>query len=157
VLLPALEAGAVESGRPRPPVLLQLVVAPSRQAAAAQMLAYTVPAYRRVLDQSGLGEVADKVMAAASEGRRASARDLIDRHLLDHLGVIVGDDPDSLRRGLERWRPYADRLSLSVPWFGMDDTEQAQGFGRLLESLAKHHQTAIGQTPTGSSPTVPGG
>ena len=58
VVLPALEAGAARAGRPRPPLLLQLVVAPNRRAAAAQMLAYTVPAYRRVLDESGLGEVA---------------------------------------------------------------------------------------------------
>ena len=140
VLLPALAAGAAGSGRPRPPVLLQLVVAPTRQSAAAQMLAYTVPAYRRVLDQAGLGEVADRVMLAAREGRRAEARDLIDRHLLDHLGVIVGEDDDSLRGGLNRWRPYADRLSLSVPWFGMNDAEQAQAFDRLLERVAKLHQ-----------------
>jgi probable F420-dependent oxidoreductase len=148
VLLPELEAGARQAGRPRPPVLLQLVVAPTRQVAAAQMLAYTVPAYRRVLDQSGLGEVADRVMAAAREGRRAQARDLIEHHLLDHLGVIVGDDEDSLRRGLERWRPYADRLSLSVPWFGMDDAEQFQGFESLLERLATLLKDAHAKSPT---------
>jgi hypothetical protein len=104
------------------------------------MLAYTVPAYRRVLDKAGLGEVADRVLLAAREGRRAEARDLIDRHLLDHLGVIVGEDDDSLRGGLNRWRPYADRLSLSVPWFGMNDADQAQAFDRLLERVAKLHQ-----------------
>ncbi|MDQ6744354.1 MAG: LLM class flavin-dependent oxidoreductase [Candidatus Dormibacteraeota bacterium] len=148
VLLPELEAGARQAGRPRPPVLLQLVVAPTRQVAAAQMLAYTVPAYRRVLDQSGLGEVADRVMAAAREGRRAQARDLIEHHLLDHLGVIVGDDEGSLRRGLERWRPYADRLSLSVPWFGMDDAEQFHGFESLLERLATLLKDAHAKSPT---------
>lgn len=148
VLLPELEAGARQAGRSRPPVLLQLVVAPTRQVAAAQMLAYTVPAYRRVLDQSGLGEVADRVMAAAREGRRAQARDLIEHHLLDHLGVIVGDDEDSLRRGLERWRPYADRLSLSVPWFGMDDAEQFHGFESLLERLATLLKDAHAKSPT---------
>lgn len=135
VLLPALEAGANRGDRRRPTVLLQLVVAPTREAAAAQMLAYTVPAYRRVLDQAGLGEVADRVMTAAREGRRAQARDLIERHLIDHLGVVVGDNLESLRRGLERWRPYADRLSLSVPWFGMDDEQQARAFESLIERL----------------------
>jgi probable F420-dependent oxidoreductase len=141
VLLPELGAGAAAAGRPRPAVLLQLVVAPSRQAAAAQMLAYTVPAYRRVLDHSGLGPELEAVVASAREGRRAEARELIDRHLLDHLGVIVGDDLESLRDGLDRWRPYADRISLSVPWFGMDDAEQGDALGRLLVNLRELHQT----------------
>jgi probable F420-dependent oxidoreductase len=147
VLLPALEAGAGEAGRPRPTVLLQLVVAPTREAAAAQMLAYTVPAYRRVLDQAGLGEVADEVMAAAREGRRAQARDLIERHLIDHLGVILGDDEESLRRGLKRWQPYADRLSLSVPWFGMDDAEQARAFESLIDRLQSLTHAGPGAGP----------
>src|SRR5712691_2698251 len=76
VVRPALAAGAARAGRPVPPVLLQLVVAPPRRAAATQMLAYTVPAYRRVLDHSGLGAHADRVMSAAGEGRRDEARDL---------------------------------------------------------------------------------
>jgi probable F420-dependent oxidoreductase len=140
VLLPALEAGAASAGRPRPTVLLQLVLAPTRDAAAAQMLAYTVPAYRRVLDHSGLGEKLDEVVAATREGRRAEARELIDRHLLDHLGVIVGDDLGSLRQGLERWWPYADRISLSVPWFGMDGAEQTEAIERLLARVGELHR-----------------
>lgn len=132
VVRPALAAGAERAGRPVPPVLLQLVVAPTREAAAAQMLAYVVPAYRRVLDHAGLGEVADQVMAAAKEGRRAEARALIERDCLDRLGVIVGDDPEA---GLERWRGLADRISLSVPWFGTGAPDQVDQFERLLRRL----------------------
>jgi probable F420-dependent oxidoreductase len=132
VLLPALRTGAEQQRRPRPPVLLQLVVAPTREAAAAQMLAYVVPAYRRVLDHAGLGQVADEVIAAAKEGRRSEARSLIDRGCLDRLGVIVGDD---LEAGLERWRGLADRLSLSVPWFGTGAPEQVEQLERLLRRL----------------------
>jgi probable F420-dependent oxidoreductase len=139
VLLPALELGATRQGRPRPPVLLQLVVAASRESASMQMIPYTVPAYRRVLAHSDLGEVADQVMAASREGRRAEARELIDRHYLDRLGVIVGLDSDTLRAGLERWSQHADRLSLSVPWFGIDNHQQVAQFERLLEELAKLH------------------
>jgi probable F420-dependent oxidoreductase len=139
VLLPALELGARRQGRPRPQVLLQLVVAPSRESASTQMIPYTVPGYRRVLDHAGLGEVADQVMAASREGRRAEARELIDRHYLDRLGVIVGSDSDTLRAGLERWQPYADRLSLSVPWFGAENQQQVAQFERLLDELAKLH------------------
>jgi probable F420-dependent oxidoreductase len=135
VVLPALESSAARAGRPRPPVLLQLLVAPDRQAAAAQMLPYSIPAYRRVLDHAGLAESADRVISAAREGRRAEARRLIDEGFLDRLAVVVGQDPAVLQAGLARWRPYADRLSLSVPWFGMDHPEQVEQFERMLTSL----------------------
>ena len=135
VVRPALEEGAARAGRPRPKILLQLVVAPSRQAAAAQMYFYTVPGYRRVLDHSGLSAVADRIIAAAGEGRRSEARELIDQHLLDRLGVVIGDDPETLEAGLRRWRPHADRISLSVPWFGIEHEEQVGLFERLLRSL----------------------
>jgi probable F420-dependent oxidoreductase len=133
VVRPALDAGARKAARPRPPILLQLVVAPSREVAAAQMIAYTVPAYRRVLEHHGLGGVVEQVMAASAEGRRAEARQLIDREYLDHLAVIVGDD---LEAGLERWRGLADRISLSVPWFGIPDSEQVALLERLLERIS---------------------
>jgi probable F420-dependent oxidoreductase len=135
VVLPTLESAAARAGRPRPPVLLQLLVAPSPQAAAAQMLAYTVPGYRRVLDHAGLGETADRVMSAAREGRRAEARELIQHGYLDRLAVIVGDEPEALEGGLRRWQPYADRLSLSVPWLGLDHGAQMEQFERLLKGL----------------------
>ena len=139
VLKPALAAGAEKRGRPPPPVLLQLVVARTREAAATQMIPYSVPGYRRVLDHGGLGELADRVMQASREGRRAEARDLIDQGYLDQLGVIVGADSETLAAGLERWRPYADRISLSVPWFGTPETEQLEQTERLLEEMARLH------------------
>ena len=132
VLRPALAAGARRAGRPAPPVLLQLVVAPTREAAAAQMVAYTVPGYRRVLDHAGLGEVADRVMAAVAERRRDYARRLIGETYLDRLAVLIGDD---LEAGLERWRGLAERVTLSVPWFGTTDAEQLTQWRRLLERL----------------------
>jgi len=136
VLRPALAEGARRAGRPTPGILLQLVVAPTRELAAQQMVAYTVPGYRRVLDHHGLAAVADKVMAASRDGRRSEARRLIDERYLDLLGVIVGDDAAALRQGIERWRPHADRLSLSVPWFGIDSDEQLRLAERLIELVA---------------------
>jgi len=134
VLRPALAAGAERAGRPVPPVLLQLVVTSTRRAAATQMIAYTVPAYRRVLDHGRLGEVGDRVMAASAEGRRDEARELIDSGFLDRLGVIVGDD---LAAGLQRWRGLAERVTLSVPWFGTDDAEQLRLAERLISGIAE--------------------
>lgn len=133
VVRPALEEGARKAGRPRPPILLQIVVAPSREIAATQMIAYTVPGYRRVLDHHGLGGLGEQVMAAAGQGRRAEARELVDRGYLDLLAVIVGDD---LEGGLARWSGVADRVTLSVPWFGLPDGEQLRLLERLLDRIS---------------------
>lgn len=137
VVRPALARGAERAGRPAPPVLLQLVVAPTRRAAATQMIAYTVPSYRRVLAHSGFGEVADRVIAASGEGRRDEARELIDANYLDHLGVIVGDGPDELAAGIERWQGLAERITLSAPWFGLDDAEQLAQTDRLIRGISR--------------------
>lgn len=132
VMRPALQRGAERAGRPLPPVLLQLVVAPDRETAAKQMIAYTVPAYRRVLDHAGLGEAADAVMALSREGKRVEARSLIEDRYLDLLGVTTFD---GLRSAIDRWSPHCDRLSLSVPWFGMTDADQLRGVHELLDAV----------------------
>ncbi len=129
VVLPALAEGARRAGRTKPPVLLQLVVAPSRRAAATQFIAYTVPAYRRVLDHAGLGELADRVMAMASSDREKAAA-LIEESYLDRLAVIVGED---LEAGLSPWLPLVDRITLSVPWFGIPHLEQVVLTERLID------------------------
>src|SRR5205807_9988409 len=105
VLRPALQAGAARAGRPVPPVLLQLLVAPTRAAAATQMIAYTVPGYRRVLDHAGLGDLADRVMEASGEGRRGEAPDMIDHGCVDRLAVVGGD---GLEGAIESWRPLTE-------------------------------------------------
>ncbi|HEY7202027.1 MAG TPA: LLM class flavin-dependent oxidoreductase [Candidatus Dormibacteraeota bacterium] len=136
LLRPAIERGAARAERPAPPLLLQLVVAPTRRAAATQMIAYTVPGYRRVLDHAGLTDLADRVMAASGEGRRDDARELIDGGYLDRLGVVVGDD---LAAGLERWSGLAERITLSVPWFGTDDADQLAQTERLIRAISRLH------------------
>jgi len=54
VIRPALARGAARAKREPPPVLVPLVVGRDRASLALQMTTYTVPAYRRVLDESGL-------------------------------------------------------------------------------------------------------
>jgi probable F420-dependent oxidoreductase len=137
VLRPALERGAARAERALPPLLLQLVVAVDREAAATQMTAYTVPAYRRVLDHEGRGRHLDRVLEALRAGRRSEARSIVDAEFLDQLGVVVCTDPDAIEAALERWSPLADRLSLSVPWFGTKDQEQLQQTERLIDHIAE--------------------
>ncbi len=134
VIRPALAAGAARSGRPAPLVLLSIVVAPTRETLARQMTAYTVPGYRRVLDHSGFGEEADAILGAIAERRRTDAQRLIDEKVLDLVAVTTLDD---LAAGVTRWAAHADRLALSVPWYGIPDAEQVEIFRRLLGELER--------------------
>jgi probable F420-dependent oxidoreductase len=134
VIEPALAAGAAHAGRPKPVVLLSLLVAPSRELLARQMTAYTVPAYRRVLDHSGLGAEADAIFAALAERRRTDAQALIDSQVLNQLAVAQLED---LRNAIECWAPRADRLTLCVPWYGIAEDEQVEIFRQVLRSLER--------------------
>ena len=137
VLKPNLERGAREAGREEVPTfLLQLVVAPDRAALVKQMTAYTVPGYRRVLDHAGLGEVADQVFAATRSGDRDSARRLVDERVLHRLGAVQATTAGELREAIKPWAAAADRLSLSVPWFGIDHAAQVDAYRRLVEMAA---------------------
>jgi probable F420-dependent oxidoreductase len=136
VLKPNLELGAAAAGRRRPPLLLQLVVSADREAAVRQMAAYSVPAYRHVLDRAGLGAVADEIFAASARGDRTATRALVDQHLVDRLGVILARSPQELEAGLRPWRAAADRLSLSVPWYGLDHEAQLRAYRSLLDLLS---------------------
>jgi probable F420-dependent oxidoreductase len=132
VIEPALAAGAAHAARPKPVVLLSLLVAPSRELLARQMTAYTVPGYRRVLDHSGLGAEADAILAALAERRRTDAQLLIDSQVLNHLAVVQLED---LNNGIKRWGPRADRLTLCVPWYGIAEDEQVKIFRQVLRSI----------------------
>jgi probable F420-dependent oxidoreductase len=132
VLTPALEQGAAKAGRQRPAILLYLACAPDREVAAAQMYAYTVPGYRRVLDEAGKADVADRVLALGQEGKRAEARKLVETELVDLLGVVIGDE---IEPALERWRPHVDRIALGVPWYGMDARAQLEHCRKLIRRL----------------------
>jgi alkanesulfonate monooxygenase SsuD/methylene tetrahydromethanopterin reductase-like flavin-dependent oxidoreductase (luciferase family) len=133
VLRPAFEGSPGASRSPaRRPVLLQMVVAPDREAAARQMSFYTVPGYRRVLDHAGYGEAADRVIAASNDGRRQEARRIIEETFLDLLSVTT---IDQLPVAVRRWSPHCDRLSLGVPWFGLDHAQQMRAAHLLLDAV----------------------
>jgi probable F420-dependent oxidoreductase len=134
VIRPALAEGAAMSGRPAPLVFLSIVVAPTREMLARQMTTYTVPGYRRVFDHSGLGAEADAILGAIADRRRGEAQKLIDEKILDLLAVTTLED---LAASVARWAEHADRLALSVPWYGIPDEEQVAIFQELLKSLER--------------------
>ena len=81
---------------------------------------------------AGLGAIADQVMQASRDGDRARARQLIDEGYLDLLGVVTDGD---LAGAIRRWTPHCDRLSLSVPWFGLKDEEQLAAAHQLVDAI----------------------
>src|SRR5882762_226139 len=131
---PALAQGAARAKRDAPPVLMPLVVGRDRTSLALQMTTYTVPAYRRVLDESGLREEADAILAAIADRRRTEAARIVEAHCLDQLGVAVLDD---LPSRLHLWSENADAIGLTVPWYGLDSVAQVALFRDVLRALER--------------------
>jgi probable F420-dependent oxidoreductase len=134
VIRPALARGAARADRKAPPVLMPLVVGRDRASLAVQMTTYTVPAYRRVLDESGLREEADAILAALADRRRTEAARIIEERCLDQLGVAVLDD---LGERLRLWSAHADAIGLTVPWYGLDAAAQVALFRDVLRALER--------------------
>jgi len=134
IIRPALADGAARAKRDAPPVLMPLVVGRDRSSLALQMTTYTVPAYRRVLDESGLRDDADAILAAIADRRRTEAARIIEERCLDQLGVALLDDlPERIRL----WRAHADVIGLSVPWYGLDRDAQIALFRDVLRALER--------------------
>jgi alkanesulfonate monooxygenase SsuD/methylene tetrahydromethanopterin reductase-like flavin-dependent oxidoreductase (luciferase family) len=134
VIRPALAKGAARAKREAPPVHMPLVVGRDRASLALQMTTYTVPAYRRVLDESGLREEADAILAAIADRRRTEAARIVEDRCLDQLGVAVIDDlPERVRL----WSAHADVIGLTVPWYGLDRAAQVDLFRDVLRALER--------------------
>lgn len=134
IIRPALARGAARAKREAPPVHMPLVVGRDRASLALQITTYTVPAYRRVLDESGLREEADAILAALADRRRTEAARIVQEHCLDKLGVAVLDD---LPERLQLWSAHADFVGLTVPWYGLDRAAQIVLFREVLHAIER--------------------
>ena len=134
VLRPALRKGAARAARTAPPVTLPLVVGRDRASLAMYMSVYCVPSYRRVLDESGLKEEMDAILAAIADRRRSDAAKIVESRVLDHLAVTTLDD---LPASLARWSAHADRVGLSVPWYGMDHAAQVALYHDVVRAMER--------------------
>jgi probable F420-dependent oxidoreductase len=133
VSIPALSRGAARAGRERPPVLVQLVVGPSSADLAMQLTTYVVPAYRKVLDESGMRDEADAILAALAEHRRADAARIIEARCLRHLGVSLVDEVEAT---VARWTSRGVMVAIGPPWYGTDHATQVALFRDTLRRLA---------------------
>lgn len=134
VLRPALARGAARAGRPAPPLLLPLVVGRDRASLATYLTVYCVPSYRRVLDDSGLREEMDAILAAIAERRRTEAARILEAHALDRLAATTLEE---LPAALARWLAHADEIGLSVPWYGIDHAAQVGLYRDVLRAIER--------------------
>lgn len=143
VTLPALQRGLDSSGRERSAVTLScplfMVMGDDEEAIAAstaetkgQIAFYaSTPAYRRVLDPIGYGELQPELQQLSREGKWQEMSGLIDDDLLHHL-AFVGRPEDMPALVRERFDGRLDRVSSYFGW-PVDDPD------RLGEILAGFH------------------
>jgi probable F420-dependent oxidoreductase len=121
VLLPAIEAGALQAGRRREDMQVSttaFVVTSSEEAGfVRQQVSFyaSTPSYRPVMALHGWESVAADLSALASRGRWAEMPALISEEILETFAVIgsLPDLPGALR---QRYQGRVDRLGLYLPF-----------------------------------------
>ena len=125
--LPALQRGLEKSGRRREDITVscQLIlvtgkdeeeVLAARNGARAQISFYgSTPAYRRVLDAHGWGELHEELNRLSKEGKWLEMAGLIDDDVLDAIAVVAPRDQLAARIRA-RCGSFADRVSLVAPF-----------------------------------------
>lgn len=132
VTVPALEKGRAKAGKPMDgfelsgPMFVVTGRDEAEMAAAAkgvrgQIAFYgSTPAYRKVLDLHGWGDLQDELNRMSKEGRWGEMGELIDDDMLDAFAVVA--PLDEVAAGLRgRWGDALGRLSFYTP-YDSDDT-----------------------------------
>ncbi len=121
IVLPAIEAGLVKSGRKRDDISLSVTAfvatdAAQRDQARAQLAFYaSTPSYRRVMSLHGWGSVAEKLSAHASRAEWEAMPSLLTDEMLDAF-CLTADESDLPAALRERYSGLADRLSIYTPF-----------------------------------------
>jgi probable F420-dependent oxidoreductase len=127
VTLPALERGAARAGRTLADIEISgpaFVVTGATDEELArsvtgtkQQIAFygSTPAYRRVLELHGWGELQDELNAMSKQGRWEEMGELITDDILDTFAVVA--EPEKLAAGInERYGDVVQRLSFYAPY-----------------------------------------
>lgn len=124
---PALETGLVASGRDLDDFELSIpamvvtgateeAMAESAQAVRKQLAFYgSTPAYRKVLDHHGHGELQDELNTMSKRGEWDAMAELIDDDLLELFAVVA--EPQDLAAGIkDRWADLVTRVNFYAPY-----------------------------------------
>ena len=136
VTLPALQRGRAKAGKTMEgfelsgPMFVVTGRDEAEMAAAAkgvrgQIAFYgSTPAYRKVLDLHGWGDLQDELNRMSKEGRWAEMGELIDDDILNEFAVVAPADEVAARL-VERWGDALSRLSFYTP-YQSDDAQWDQ-------------------------------
>jgi len=121
VMVPAIEAGAHQSGRSREDVSISVnafvVTSPEEANFVRMQIAFyaSTPSYRRVFEHHGWGEIGEKLSGHAARSQWGEMGSLIDDEILNKFAVVA--DPEVVPAALlERYQDLADRLTLYIPF-----------------------------------------
>jgi probable F420-dependent oxidoreductase len=144
VTLPALEKGRAKAGKTMEgfevsgPMFVVTGRDEAEMAAAAkgvrgQIAFYgSTPAYRKVLDLHGWGDLQDELNRMSKDGRWAEMGELIDDDMLAEFAVVA--PVDEVAAGVrDRWGDVLSRLSFYTP-YDSDDTRWDQVIAELKAS-----------------------
>ncbi len=127
VTLPALERGFERAGRSRdgfeisfPLMILtgdsEADIAVAEDGVRRQLAFYgSTPAYRRVLDAHGWGDLQPELNRLSKEGRWEDMGDIIDDELVD-VFTVRGTPEEIAPRVLARYGDLVDRISFNAPY-----------------------------------------
>jgi len=121
VLLPAIEAGAQETGRRRSNVNISVTAfaasSPEEENFARMQIAFyaSTPSYRRVFSLHGWEQIAGQLSKFAARGQWGEMAELIDDEILATFTVLAA--PEEMGAAIkERYQGLADRLNLYIPF-----------------------------------------
>ena len=121
VMLPAISAGAQQSGRKNSDVVVSVTAFAAtneheREAARQQISFYaSTPSYRPVLEMHGWVETGEKLSALAARGQWAEMPALITDEMLATFAALT-DESDLAAALLKRYNGIADRITLYMPF-----------------------------------------
>lgn len=121
VLLPAINRGATEAGRPSGEIKISttafVVTSPEEELFVRAQIAFyaSTPSYRRVMALHGWEDIAQELSALASRGNWGEMPSLIDETMLSTFAIVtnIADLRSAL---LEKYGDLVDRLGLYLPF-----------------------------------------
>ena len=121
VLIPAIERGCRQAGRPLDAVARSItafvVTSPEEKNFVRMQIAFyaSTPSYRRVFAHHGWGEIAEKLSGYAIRKQWGEMGKLINDEILETFAVVAS--PDDVSAALmERYQDLAHRLTLYTPF-----------------------------------------
>ncbi len=144
VVRPAMAAGAARAGRKEQDCVLTASpmisicddVDVARREVKLQIALYaTTRTYKDILALHGKGSIVGELRSAFEARDKQRMVELVDDELCD--AIAAAGRPDEVLQQMSRWQGVADRLLVSVPWYGARPERMIENYQALVATLAK--------------------